>query len=144
MVSPSSTSSSSEYQTSDAPDHDSQHIFEGCAHTHLSSYTMVMMLVMKHSLTRQAFTDILSLISSHLPPNTTYETSTYKVKDFLKSRMDSHTCTKQPFCEECHRLLSADQRTCVECDNGTAPLDFYDLNLKSQLSKILQGSYLGF
>ncbi|KAK6183136.1 hypothetical protein SNE40_010670 [Patella caerulea] len=49
----------------DEHDPNSQYIYNDCKQTYLSSYMMIMLLVTKHSLSKEVFTDLLKFTASH-------------------------------------------------------------------------------
>lgn len=129
----SSSLSSNEDDSDTCSPKDSEHyIFEKCKHTLLTSYMSVMLYAQKHSLSKEAFTDLLHLIASHLPPGTKYLTSIYKVKEFLKRYMSFREPAVHTFCERCLKILQPGKTSCDLdiCRRKKAKvLEFHDLHL---------------
>lgn len=137
------TSFSSSYeQKDDHPDEAHEHIYEGCHHSLLTSYTMVMLFVMKHSLSKEAFADLLLLIATHLPVSSTYSKSIYKLKEFLKGFIKIKEPKVHNMCENCQQLLDGESCPSIQCRLRNAKtLKFHDLHLKDQLRELFQGLY---
>ena len=68
---------------------------------------MVMLYVMKHSLSRQAFSDILILIQCLLPKRN-FTTSVYKINDVLKKAMSFKEPKPCYYCNHCQIALKQD------------------------------------
>ena len=115
-------------------------IYEGCNHSLLTSYTSVMLFVMKHSLSKEAFTDLLLLIATHLPVSCAYSKSIYRVKEFLKDFIDVKEPKTHIMCENCHQILDGEHCTSIHCRNkGAKILEFHDLHLQDQLKNLFRG-----
>ena len=119
-----------------------EHIYKGCRHSLLTSYTMVMLFVMKHSLSKEAFADLLLLIATHLPVSSVYSKSIYKLKEFLKDFIKIKEPKVHIMCEICHQLLDGEYCTSTLCRGRNAKtLEFHDLHLMDQLRDLFQGLY---
>ena len=120
-------------------------LYSGCNHTFFTSYMMVMLFVQKHSLSKEAFTDLLRLISTHLPSNTKYSKSVYKVKDFLKNHVQLKEATEHKYCDHCCQILPPNVDSCpsAKClqSRKAKVLEFHDLHLDQQLRDLFQGTY---
>lgn len=120
-------------------------LFEGSHHTLLSAFTMVMLFVLKHSLSRDAFSDLLHLISSLLPETAGFTTSVYKIKETLKSSLNFQEPILHMYCESCEKYCQ-DGNQCVNavCQRnayGTKMLQFHDLQFLKQLKNLFEGLY---
>ena len=135
----------SEYNNLSLDDESTSHdfLFDNCRHTHSTSYTLVMLFVLKHGLSKEAFKDLLLLISSHLPASCNYAKSVYKVKEFLNDFLKIKQPKIHRFCEDCQQLL-CDQMVCSSdtCRRKNARvMEFHDLHLENQLMELFQGKY---
>lgn len=61
-------------------------LYEGSSHTVLSAYVSIMLFVMKHCLTKEAFTDLLFLLVSFMPKSGKLTTSVYKLKEYFEEK----------------------------------------------------------
>jgi len=103
---------------------------------------MIMLFVMKHSLSRDAFSDLLMLIESHLPKSATFTTSVYKIKETLKESTEFQEPLIHKYCGGCQQYLGIDE-TCTHavCRRNKLNVEkFYDLKLLDQLKTLFQGN----
>ena len=115
-------------------------IYKGYSHSLLTSYTSVMLFVTKHSLSKEAFSDLLLLIATHLPVSNVYTKSIYKVKEFLKDFIDVKEPELHSLCENCHQILDGKPCTSIHCRRINAKtLEFHDLHLQDQLKDLFKG-----
>lgn len=118
-------------------------IFEGCRHTQRSAYTMIMLFVMQNSLTNEAFSRLLVLISSFLPESATdrFTQSIYKLKETLKSAIGFQEPKVHQYCEECQQYCREEfcgNDVCRGGNNGRL-LEFVDLQVEQQLKDLFKG-----
>ena len=81
-------------------------LFEGSEHNLFSTYALVMLYVMKHSLSHQAFSDLLILIQCLLPKRNF--TSVYKIEEVLKKTMSFKEPKSCYHCNHCQIALKQD------------------------------------
>lgn len=96
---------------------------------------------MKHCLTKEAFTDLLFLLVSFMPKSGKLTTSVYKLKEYLKKKMDVKEPIKHFICDTCGSLL-ADGEHCRKesCRTMQAKSnEFYDLRLEKQIEELFKG-----
>lgn len=128
------------YEKAAEPEED-RPLYDGSYHTAQSSSTAIMLFVMKHSLSREAFSDLLLLISSHLPETTFFTKSVYKLKETLKSSIGFQEPIVHHYCQAC-QMLCQDENTCnnVDCQrNNSKTLEFHDLQIEEQLKTMFKG-----
>lgn len=121
-----------------------QPLYENSRQTVHSSYTLIMLFVMKHSLSRDAFSDLLNLISSHLPEPSKFTTSVYKVKETLKKGTGFKEPVIHYYCGGCQEYLHED-KTCekVICKRNDSKVEeFYDLQILDQLNSLFKGNFI--
>lgn len=118
-----------------------EHLYDGSAHTVISAYVSIMLFVMKHCLTKEAFTDLLFLLISFMPKPCKLTTSVYKLKEYLKRKMDIKEPIKHFICDICGTLL-AEGENCRKDDCRTMQAktkEFYDLRLEKQIEELFKG-----
>ena len=106
-------------------------LFEGSVHNLFTAYSLVMLYVMKHSLSRQAFSDLLLLIQCLLP-NSNFTTSVYKIKEVLKKAMSFKEPSPCYYCDHCQSALKQ-EHLCqkVACRrNKSKTVKFLDLSVR--------------
>lgn len=81
-------------------------LFPGSNHTQMSSCISMMLYVTKHSLSKEAFADLLPPIFSHIPKPNKCVNSVYKIRQFLKDRMSFKEPIKRYICESCGVYMS--------------------------------------
>lgn len=120
-------------------------LYDGSHHTVFTAYALVMLYVMKHSLSRQAFSDLLVLIESLLPTSN-FTTSVYRIKDVLKKCISYREPVVHSYCGHCQMVLqngcSCEKDVCKR--NKSKPVQFLDLKLNEQLADFFQGKLLIF
>lgn len=125
---------------SDEECHNDERLYDSATHTIFTSYVSIMLFVMKHSLTRDAFSDLLMLIKTHLPAKNNFTTSVYKLKEFLKKNIGFEEPIKHYFCDNCGVKVTQEdicQRPgCV----GSKLSMFHDLRLVKQIQDLFKGN----
>jgi len=123
-------------------------LYEGCRQTQKSAYIMIMLFVMHNSLSNEAFSGLLQLISSFLPESAKFTKSVYKIKETLKSTVEFQKPIKHIYCEECqHYCENGEMCENAACnlDNGrpigSRLLEFVDLNVEQQIKDLFKGDY---
>lgn len=142
-ASSSSTSANAESDSPSSDSRDNSHVplFDGCCHSTFSLYVMIMLFVIKHSLSKEAFSDLLHIISSVLPVTSKFSTSVYKLKETLKNGLGYVQPMIHKFCESCQQLMN-EEDTCKNpvCRmNKAQVLTFYGLRLLDQLKSLFKG-----
>ena len=124
--------------------HKSEPLYDGASHSVFTSYVSIMLFVMKHSLTRDAFSDLLYLIDTHLPKGSKFTSSVYRLKQVLKTLIGFEEPVKRFFCEICGVALPGGGEHCQKpsCMRATSKaLVFHDLRLEKQLAELFKGNY---
>ena len=98
-------------------------------HVYVSSYVSIMLFVMKHSLTKESFSDLLALIQTHLPKDTKFTTSVYHLKEILKKNIGFEDPMKYYYCDTCDVSLEVGSQCSKEsCRSlNSKLLMFHDL-----------------
>ena len=118
-------------------------LYEGASHTYITSYVSIMLFVMKHSLTKDAFSDLLFLIRTHVPKDTKFTTSVYSLKEFLKKNIKFEEPMKHFYCDTCGVSLNEGSQclkpSCRGLNSNSSM--FHDLRLERQLAELFKGIY---
>ena len=85
-------------------------LYEGAKLTVFESYLHLMQYSLRHGLTKQASSDLLSLIAKHLPLESMV--SLYKLRKFFQDMYGDISFKNHYCCSDCHAPLSA------TCPNG--------------------------
>ncbi|KAL5016753.1 hypothetical protein ScPMuIL_006342 [Solemya velum] len=109
-------------------------LYPGCSHTQLSLYTSLIMCVNKHSMTKEAFSDILAIIAS-IDTSWGITKSVYKVKEILKTSVKLEKPSVHFFCENCQAELQTSADNCT-CTVERRVLEFSNLNVEKQIQKL--------
>lgn len=113
-------------------------LYDGCCHTKLSLYTSLVMCVNKHSMTRDAFSDVLAIIAS-LDKSWGIATSVYKVKEIMKTCVKLQKPEIHLFCENCQAELKNSSDTC-SCLIERKVLEYSNLNVEKQIKELFKGN----
>ena len=115
-----------------------QPLYEGANLSVLDSYLQLMQFSLRHSLTKQAFDDLLNVISLHLPTNPNM--SAYRLKKFFLTQYHDISFTKHHCCSSCNTNL--DGNTTGACSKpgckGSA-IELLSISIAAQLKGKLEG-----
>jgi predicted amidophosphoribosyltransferase len=103
---------------------------------------MVMLFVIKHSITKDGFSELLQLFKTFLPTTSEISTSVYHVKEILKECVNLLKPKRNYFCERCQREVVSESANCSCSNETTKKHSFHSLNLEKQLSDLFQGVFL--
>ena len=136
----SDTDASNEHPTtpdSESTDPLSQPLYDGAEITLLDSYMLVMQHSLRHSLTKQAFSDLLKVIGMLLPSKSMV--SYYRLRKFFLDLYGDITFTKRYCCANCHSSLDDKEAACCNgCERSTA-IEFLTVSVAAQLKRKLEG-----
>lgn len=114
-------------------------LYDSADITVIDSYLMLFQYSLRHSLTKKAFSELIQLVSVHLPCSSKSAESLYKLKGlFMKSYEDIKQVPCQ-YCSKCHRLLES--ALCPSgCSSGME--EFLHIPLQPQLKRKIEGNTL--
>ena len=116
-------------------------IYEGAEVTILESYLMAFQFSVRHSLTKKAFSELLQLISVHLPKSSSYPRSINTVKKILLQYFPHISPTVHTYCPYCLVTLPSDG-TCTRNDcPGVGTNQFVTIPLGPQLKHMMEGVF---
>ena len=109
--------------------------------TALQSYLLIFQFAIRHSMTTKSFTELLQLLSVHLPVTATIPKSVHKLKRvFMECFPDSHAISHF-YCDCCHRPLSSASSSCLGygCSGEGHPAVISTVPLGPQLKRRMGG-----
>ena len=114
-------------------------LYSGSRLTVMESYMQIMSYSLRHKLTKQALSDLLSLVDEHLPVSSMVSLHNLR-KVFLQMyediRFDQHYC-----CSTCQSPLTSSNDTCRHgC--GDSAIEFLTIDIEPQLQRKFQGKPL--
>ena len=143
LVSTDANDSSEERPTTsasdDAVDPLEQPLYDGADITLWETYVLLMQHSLQHSLTKQAFSDLLKVVGLLLPSKCMV--SYYKLRKYFLDLYGDVGFSRCYCCAKCHSSIPAEG---VACSNGCAdsvPFEFLVLSIESQLKRKLEGDY---
>lgn len=90
-------------------------LYEGAQISILLSYLLIFQFVINHSLSGKAFTELLQLLSIHLPRDAKLPSSAQKLKSFFADLFPDVTPVTYGYCSQCLALLPSPLSTCLRC-----------------------------
>ena len=116
-------------------------LYEGAQISILLSYLLIFQFVINHSLSGKAFTELLQLLSIHLPRDAKLPSSAQKLKSFFADLFPDVTPVTYGYCSQCLALLPSPLSTCLRevCDDAKTE-QFVTLPLQSQLQRKFEGN----
>ena len=115
-------------------------LYDGADLTVLESYLLLYQFALRHGISKQALTDLVSLLNVHLPRQAKSAPSFYKLKQFFEQHFDDMESRVHYYCTQCHRLVDSDKSVCPNnCRLGVS--QFVYLPIEPQLRRKLEGLY---
>ena len=106
------------------------------------SHLLCFQFSIRHSLTAKAFSELLQLLSVHLPSSSMAPKSIYRLKSFFIDLFPHASPTVYPYCATCLSLLDEEGFCSTEGCQGGAREEFISIALAPQLRRILEGIIL--
>lgn len=123
------------------PSHFLKPLYDSANITIIDSYLMLLQYSIRHSLTKKAFTELLQLLSVHLPSGSHAAESFHKIKSVFLKMFDDIKQVEYWYCAKCHRLIS-------DCTNKVCPSgcnapseEFLHIPLGPQIKRKIEGKY---
>ena len=105
----------------------------------LESHLFCFQFSIRHSLTAKAFSELLQLLSVHLPSSSLAPKSIYRLKSFFIDLFPHASPTVYPYCVTCLSLLGEEGFCLTEGCQGGAREEFISIALAPQLRRIFEG-----
>ena len=113
-------------------------LYDGSDLTVLESYLVLYQFALRHGISKQALTDLVSLVNIHLPQSAKSAPSFYKLKQFFEHHFGDMEAHVHYYCTQCHRLVDSDKSLCPNnCGSGVS--QFVYLPIEPQLRRKLEG-----
>ena len=126
-------------------DNMSDFIYPGASITTEDSILSIMKFSIRHKCTYTATTDLIALVSLHLPPNSKKDhlKSLYFLKKAFSAKEQSdETVTVKEYCPGCYAPLRNDFTTCEFCGKARSKRDknyFLSLDIREQIKAMFKG-----
>ena len=79
-------------------------LYEGTDLTVLDSYLMLYQFSLRHCLSKQAFSELILLVDTHVPKNAKSVSSLYMLKKFFEKNLNQVPCETHRYCTRCHYM----------------------------------------
>ena len=121
----------------DAVDPLEQPLYDGADITLWDTYVLLMQHSLRHSLTKQAFSDLLKVVGLLLPSKCMV--SYYKLRKYFLDMYGNIGFSRCYCCATCHSSIPAKGAVCGNGCADSVPFEFLVLSLESQLKRKLEG-----
>lgn len=115
-----------------------QPLYDGARLSTLESYLLIMNYALRHGLTKQAMSDLLNLVSQHLPSSSMV--SAHKLKKFFLDMYEDISFKTHHCCSICHSPCEDSKGTCRNGCGGEA-FQFLTISVEAQLKRKLKGKF---
>ena len=116
-------------------------LYDGADLNVIDSYLLLLQYSLRHSLTKKAFSELIQLVSVHLPSASKSAESLHKLKGIFIKLFDDIKSVSCKYCSKCHRLLES---TTTVCPSGCCVSidEFLHIPLKPQLRRKIEGKII--
>ena len=119
--------------------HISSPLYDNAEISVFESHLLSFQFAIRHSLTTKAFSELLQLLSVHLPSSSMAPRSIYRLKSFFVDLFPHASPTVHPYCAFCLSLLGEEGFCSTEGCQGGAKEEFISIALAPQLRRIFEG-----
>ncbi len=112
-------------------------LFPGSTLTVFGSYFLPLEYSLRHGLTKSAFSDLIGLVSKHLPIGSA-TTSLYKLRRYFVDLFSDIAYQTHYCCSCCHRHLEEATQPCPSGCGGDV-IDFLTISVEAQLKRRMEG-----
>lgn len=112
-------------------------LYQGADISVLDSYLLLYKFALRHTLTKKAFSELIGIVSTHLPPTARCASSLYSLQKYFETYFNDLKQEMYEYCKTCHQILTA-----TECSNGCTPTckrEFLYIPVEYQLKTKLEG-----
>ena len=114
-------------------------LYDNAEITVFESHLLCFQFSIKHSLTSEAFSELLQLLTAHLPSSSMAPKSIYRLKSFFVDLFPHASPTIHPYCAVCLSLLSEEGFCSTEGCQAGEKEEFISIALAPQLRRIFEG-----
>jgi hypothetical protein len=105
----------------------------------LDSYILLYEYALRHSLTKEAFKELIELVTVHMPSNAKSAKSVYLLQNFFEKHFNDTKGECHYYCTKCHRCVEEGARCPSGCDARINK--FLYVPIEPQLKRRLEGAY---
>ena len=105
--------------------------------TILDSYILLYEYALRHSLTKEAFKELIQLVTVHMPSNAKSAKSVYLLQNFFEKHFNDTKGECYYYCAKCHRSVDESAQCPSGCD--TKINKFLYVPIEPQLKRRLEG-----
>lgn len=113
-------------------------LYPGSDVTILDSYILLYEYALRHSLTKEAFKELIQLVTVHMPSNAKSAKSVYLLQKFFEKHFNDTKGKCYYYCMKCHRTLEDEG---AQCPSGCEARinKFLYVPIEAQLKRRLEG-----
>lgn len=116
-------------------------LYQNALLTIVQSYVLMFQFAIRHSLTSKAQTELLQLLSVHMPQGAALPKSVHGLKQFFVQAFPHTNSVEHFYCSFCQRALPSREANCkgTSCRGGSAGV-FITIPLGPQLRRLMEGT----
>lgn len=121
-----------------------QLLYDGADLTVMDSYLLLYQFSLRHCLTKQAFSELISLVDTHLPRSAKTVSSVYMIRKFFEANFNHIESVVHTYCSKGHRLSDDSEAATTTCKNRDCGVmnsnrTFLYVSIEQQLKNKLEG-----
>lgn len=115
-------------------------LYPGADLSTFQSHLLVFQFAIRHSLTGKSLTELLQLLTVHLPQGAAIPKSVHQLKRFFVDNFPEAQAVQHVYCSCCQRSLASMEARCLGngCSGGT-PSVFITVPVGPQLKRMMEG-----
>ena len=123
---------------------DNTPLYPGAQLSTFQSHLLVFQYAIRHSMTTRAFTELLQLLSVHLPRGAAVQKSVHSLKRFFVECFPEAQALEHYYCNCCQRPLPSSEASCMGngCSGDGHSAVFITIPIAVQLKRMMEGTYL--
>ena len=114
-------------------------LYPGSEVTILDSYILLYEYALRHKLTKEAFSELLQLVSVHLPSSANSAKSVYLLQKYFEKHFNDTTGECYYYCIKCHRQVEGASNDCPSGCTHAGLNKFLYIPVEPQLKRRLEG-----
>lgn len=115
-------------------------LYDGSPISTLQSHLLIFQYAIRHGLTTKSFTELLQLLSVHLPQKASIPKSVHSLKRFFVDAFPEAQAVQHFYCSCCQRPLPSPTASCIGsgCSGGSCSV-YITIPLAPQLKRMMEG-----